>query len=125
MHSITASIAVPNAREAADFYAAAFGGKLAEYIKTEAGCVHAQIKITSHTSIYVSDTPERSSGSQIRLSVALHDLDETRKLFEALSLSGEVITALHKPDWAELYGELRDRYGVVWSLDCGMGEDIP
>jgi len=125
MHSITASISVTSAREAADFYAAAFGGTLAEFIQTDAGCIHAQIKITAHTSIYLHDTPTTPTGSQIKLCVALHDPDETRKLFAALSEGGEIITALHKPDWAELYGQLRDRYGVIWSLDCGEGEDMP
>ena len=124
MHSITANISVANAREAADFYAAAFGGDVVEFVQTGSGCAHAQVRITPHTSIYVSDTPLRQPGSQIRLSVALHDISETTALFVALSDSGEATVALHKPGWADLYGEVRDKFGVLWSVDCGQGEDV-
>ena len=124
MHSITANIAVKNAREASDFYASVFGGSVVEFIETEQGCEFAHVNISPHTSIYLHDTEPIVSGSQIRLSIALHDINETHKLFSALSEGGVVIKDLHKPEWAELYGEVRDKYGVLWTLDSGFGEDM-
>jgi len=125
MHSITANIAVANAREALQFYMEAFNGEVIEYIETAQGCTHAQLKINTHTSLYLHDTPRSATGSQIRLAIALHDAAETESLFSALSMGGEVMLGLHQPSWTELYGELRDQFGVLWSLDCGPGRDVP
>ena len=44
------------------------------------------------------------------------DADEARRLFDGLGEGGAIEMPLSKVEWAELYGIVRDRFGVQWMV---------
>ena len=63
--------------------------------------------LTFGTNFYITIEPDTAA-------------DATR-IFNALAEGGEVEMALQATEWAELYGSLRDRFGVQWMLSYGEG----
>jgi PhnB protein len=46
------------------------------------------------------------------------DREQTRTLFEKLSLGGRITTALGIQPWGSYYGKLTDKFGVQWMINC-------
>lgn len=46
------------------------------------------------------------------------DRDQTKQLFERLSVGGKVTTPLGVKPWGDYYGKLTDAFGVQWMLNC-------
>jgi PhnB protein len=46
------------------------------------------------------------------------DVAETERCFAALAEGGTVILPLSTTFWAERYGEVVDRFGVPWEINC-------
>ena len=50
-----------------------------------------------------------------------HDPDQAEKVFNALSEQARnIMMPLAKTSWSEKYGQLMDRYGVEWMVNCEM-----
>jgi PhnB protein len=43
---------------------------------------------------------------------------ETKRLYDALSASGEVTMELQDMFWGAYYGSCTDRYGINWMFNC-------
>lgn len=52
--------------------------------------------------------------------IALHgtDPDEVRRIWDALSTDGTILTPLAPSPFAPLYGMLTDRYNITWIVDA-------
>jgi PhnB protein len=126
-----------DARQAMEFYQSVFGGELtigtfgemhasddpAEVDKV----MHAQL-VTPHGFLLMgSDTPrsmERSSTSNISLSVSGDDAEDLRGFFAGLSAGGTVIEPLTRAPWGDEFGMLTDRFGVTWMVNVtGVGPE--
>jgi PhnB protein len=74
-----------------------------------------------------SDTPrsmERSSTSNISLSVSGDDAEDLRGFFAGLSAGGTVIEPLTRAPWGDEFGMLTDRFGVTWMVNVtGVGPE--
>ena len=46
------------------------------------------------------------------------DLDEAKRAFEALAEGGKVGMAFGETFWSPGYGNLTDRFGVPWMINC-------
>ena len=57
-------------------------------------------------------------GTNVSILLELDTREETEQLFETLSKGGEVKMPLKDMFWGDYYGELVDRFGVQWLLDC-------
>jgi PhnB protein len=57
-------------------------------------------------------------------SVLLHldDAIAAERIFETLAENGTVNMPLQETFWAMRFGELVDRFGIPWSINCGKGE---
>lgn len=44
--------------------------------------------------------------------------DEISKYFDKLAAGGHVTTPLHQTFWGATYGELTDKFGMHWMLNC-------
>ncbi|HTI90148.1 MAG TPA: VOC family protein [Puia sp.] len=43
--------------------------------------------------------------------------EEINEFFEKLSADGQVLTPLHQSFWGSTYGELTDKFGMLWMLN--------
>lgn len=57
-------------------------------------------------------------GDSVMLSVGLKDETATREIFNKLAEGGKVTMPLEKQFWGALFGQVTDRFGVHWMLNC-------
>lgn len=125
------------AREAMTHYRDVLGGELEIMAASEIpqgedpgmemapdAVMHASITLPDGSLIMGSDDPT-GDGAGVR-GVALHlsyaDLDEVRRVFDALAAGGEVQMPLEPVFWSPLFGACVDRFGVSWMLSGEMEE---
>ena len=80
--------------------------------------LHASIELNGRrlmASDDMSGTPY-SGKHGFSLSLIYPSVDESRRIFDALSAGGKVVMAPAKTFWAETFGMLTDRYGVGWMV---------
>lgn len=122
-----------NAAEALAFYAKALGGKVifsmtfgespmgAETPDAYKGKImHATLEARGHQ-LMASDMPPGMAFEGYKgfsLSVQGDNVDEGKKLFEALAEGGEVTMPYGPQFWAVGFGMLTDKFGVSWMVNC-------
>lgn len=80
--------------------------------------VHAQLKI-NNTFLMISDTfPGQpfATGSQVDVAVLLNDVEESKQVYVKLQEGGEVIMPLQKTPWSPSYGQVKDKFGIIWQI---------
>ena len=124
-----------NAREAMGFYAKALGGKLEVMTFGEAhvpgvpagaenGVMHARL-LNGPVKLYASDTMPGmpfTAGDNVSIAMACESMAEVERAFKALSERGQVAMGLSEAPWAERFGMLTDRFGVLDVDVSGEGE---
>ena len=70
---------------------------------------------------YPSGTPV-VIGDNISPTITSTDMDEIRRLFDALGAGGEVGMELQQMFYSDLYGMVTDRFGVNWQLVHDSGK---
>lgn len=115
------------AREAMEFYKGIFGGELTLQTVGEANpqaeenqdkIMHGRLEggeINLMASDDMGDIPKESA--RISLSLTGADEDKLRQIFDALAEGGEVKHPLEKQFWGDLFGDLRDKFGISWMVD--------
>jgi PhnB protein len=123
------------AEEAMKFYQSAIGGEL-DISRMSDGPMAAEApeewrdKVMHSTlkgdgfDIMASDggpdsKPEKESN--ISLCVALSDEAKARDIFDKLSVGGTVTMPLEKQFWGATFGQLTDKFGFDWMINCGPG----
>lgn len=120
--------------EALEFYAAAMNGKIESLQRfSDApgggmegadpnGVMHAEFR-ADDVFLMASDGPpgESKSGNLVSLSISLDDTVEQKRVFDALAEGGEVTMPLEKQFWGAVFGQLTDKFGVHWMLNCQTG----
>lgn len=56
------------------------------------------------------------------ISVVRDDADAVRATFDKLSAGGEVLMPVDKTFWADAYGMLKDKFGIMWMLSTAPKE---
>jgi PhnB protein len=121
-----------NCEQAFKFYERATGGKI-EALMTHEGTpaeshtppewktkiLHACIKI-GDTSLMASDAPpaEYSKPQGFSVSLAIKNVAEAERVFQALSEKGTVQMPLAETFWALRFGMLVDQFGIPWMINC-------
>jgi len=86
--------------------------------------MHAALTFGDGELLMASDDPTGDGagvkGAALHLSFA--DLDEVRRVFDALAEGGEVQMPLEPSFWSPLFGTCVDRFGVSWMLS-GEADD--
>ena len=122
-----------NAAEALAFYAKALGGKVIfsmTFGESPMGAetpdaykskiMHATLEARGHQ-LMASDMPPGMAFEGYKgfsLSVQGDNVDEGKKLFEALDEGGEVTMPYGPQFWAVGFGMLTDKFGVSWMVNC-------
>lgn len=84
--------------------------------------MHATLKIDENTVIMGNDTADPSPQStksypgDFYLYVDMDDPKEAIRIFNELSVAGEIILPVSQTFWSPVYGILTDRFGVRWKL---------
>lgn len=123
-----------NCREAMEFYQACIGGKLDFQTVGEsplAGTMPAKMKsrimhatLTNGSLVIMGSdmTPQSGcvSGNAVSLLLNFPTEDETRECYERLVQGGSADHPLNITFWGALFGDLTDKYGNHWLLNCAL-----
>jgi len=121
-----------NCREAFEFYAKTFGGKIqammsfrdspvAEHAPpgAEDQIMHAclivgdQVLMASDNCGQPYDKPQG-----LHVAVEVDTPEEAERIFQALSENGNIVMPLGETFWAKRFGMLSDRFGTPWFINC-------
>jgi len=122
-----------NCREAVEFYAKTFKSTVnnlmtysqmppsSSYMIPEADkdrVMYAGIQVGDIVMMF-SDVPSGSKyiqGNNISLTYSTDNKDEVKRIFNELKEGGEVITELQQTFYSELFGMVKDKFGVIWQV---------
>ena len=118
--------------EAFNFYHKCLGGKIDTMMPHEgtpaAGyappewqkkILHAQLTVGDAVLMGSDAPPAHYSKPQgFSVSIQIEDLDETTRIFQALSEGGKITMPLDKTFWSARFGMFVDRFGIPWMINC-------
>ena len=122
-----------NCREAVAFYAQVFQSEVKNlmtfgqappdpnYPLAEADrdkIMYADVQIGGITVMFM-DMPSGSPlvvGNNINPTISMDRKEEVERIFNELKVGGEVYMELQQTFFSELYGMLKDKYGVIWHI---------
>jgi len=122
-----------NCREAVDFYAKVFKSEVQNMMTYEQApadpnhpvveadknkIMYAGIPIGGMTVMFM-DMPSGYpliEGNNITPTVSMANKEEIERIFNELKVGGEVYMELEKTFFSELYGMLKDKFGVIWQI---------
>lgn len=124
-----------NAEEAFLFYKSVFGGEFASVVRfsdmqfeghsvseKEANRImHIALPIGSSV-LMGSDTPEfmgkhNEEENRSKISVTAESKEEADRIFNGLSVGGNVEMPIGESPWGSYFGMFRDKYGIEWMVD--------
>jgi PhnB protein len=130
-----------NTEEAFNFYKSVFGGEfeggisrfvdippsdemppLAEADKNLV--MHISLPLLGGHRLMGTDAPESMGfkvnfGNNVYITLEPDSREETKRLFDKLSVGGQVEMELQDMFWGDYYGSCTDKYGVRWMFNCG------
>lgn len=113
-------IMVDGAMKAADFYKQAFGAELAGAMPPDASgrTMHVHLYINGGSLMMSDPWPEHGHPAKEHQGTTLHlqveDVDSWWK--RAVDAGMTVVLPLDRQFWGDRYGQLRDPFGMLWSL---------
>ena len=137
------------AEAAFNFYKSVFGGEfssLSRYgdMPTEEGVtlseadknkiLHISLPINELTELMASDTNDQfcaqtntvftqSNNHYISINLDASEQAEAQRLFNALSVNGQIEMPLEKTFWGALYAAFSDQFGIHWMINCQLEEN--
>ena len=126
-----------NCEEAFEFYKSVFGVDYESFSRfnemppqegmppisdEEANLVmHASLKINEHSVLMGSDTGRQwashfKEGNNFSISVNVDTKEEADKLFEKLSVDGQITMPMEQTFWESYFGMLTDQFGISWMV---------
>jgi PhnB protein len=127
MPKLTAYIKSKDARAQAEFYTQALGGEILSVItngqisnateETKDKVIHLSL-VAGGINFFMSEFAHGpiSQGNSIALSLEFPTDAESRAGFDKLAAGGDVLHAMEPSFWGALFGELKDKYGVIWMI---------
>ncbi len=121
-----------NCRQAFARYQEIFGGELTlltmedmaagESVPAGQGemIMHAALMVDGNL-LMASDDPTSDSFGPVQgmqVNVTLDDVDEAKRVFEALAEEGEIQMPLAETSWSPLFGMCLDRFGTPWMVNA-------
>lgn len=117
---VIAYLTVSNASEAAKFYAKAFGAEeqFRHPVDDKGRTMHIHLYINGSSVMLCDAYPEYGHALQTPQSFTLHMMvkDIDAKFQRAIDAGAQVVMPIDTMFWGDRYGQLRDSFGVVWSM---------
>lgn len=124
--------------EAFNFYKSVFGGEFTYFSKigeiSDVSFPEEDKDLIMHVSLPLgenvlmgSDVPSNAqsqfkSGNNTYISIMPDSREEADRLFNELSVGGEVEMPMEEMFWGDYYGSFRDRFGIWWMINFYLGE---
>jgi PhnB protein len=124
-----------NAEEAFTFYKSVFGGEFAKIMRfkdisspefpvTENDAnkiMHIALPIGKNI-LMANDVPEsmgqtNENENRSKISISAESKEEADKLFNGLSVGGQIEMPIGDSPWGSYFGMFRDKYGIEWMVD--------
>jgi PhnB protein len=124
-----------NAEEAFTFYKSIFGGEFAiimrfkdlsspEFPVTEKEAnkiMHIALPIGKNV-LMANDVPEimgqtNENENRSKISISAESKEEADKIFNGLSVGGQIEVPIGDSPWGSYFGMFRDKYGIEWMVD--------
>ena len=124
-----------NAEEAFTFYKSVFGGEFAiiirfkdisspEFQVTEKEAnkiMHIALPIGKNV-LMANDVPEsmgktNENENRSKISISAESKEEANRLFNGLSVGGQIEVPIGDSPWGSYFGMFRDKYGIEWIVD--------
>ena len=124
-----------NAEEAFTFYKSVFGGEFArimrfkdisspEFPVTEKEAnkiMHISLQIGKNV-LMANDVPEsmgktNENENRSKISISAESKEEADRLFNGLSVGGQIEVPIVDSSWGSYFGMFRDKYGIEWIVD--------
>jgi PhnB protein len=121
-----------NAEEVLNFYKDALDGEILlinRYSDSPMPCdddykdkiIHSRLQFGEGNLIMMSDTFKGNTiatHGNIQLSLGMTDEEKANLVFNKLAEGGNVIMPLQKQFWGDVFGMLRDKFGISWMINC-------
>lgn len=120
-----------NCRAAFEAYAALFGGSLPTMLTYGDGAnglggpewapriFHATLKVGEQELLGSDAMPGQFEPMRgFRITLALESATDARRLFDTLAVDGAIRMPLQETFWSPAFGEVTDRFGVPWMINC-------
>ncbi|AMQ07687.1 VOC family protein [Sporosarcina psychrophila] len=128
-----------NCREVVNFYAEVFGienpkimtfGEMPpnpEYPLPEEAkdlVMHSRLNISGSNVMFSDVFPGMPfiEGNNISLAIVSKDLEEITSASSKLKEGGKVVMELQETPWSKSYGQLTDKFGIIWQFNYDSGE---
>ncbi|MDR6549581.1 VOC family protein [Paenibacillus qinlingensis] len=140
--SINAYLNFPgNTREVVNFYADAFNLPSPKMItfgdmpqnpdyplpeEAKNGVMHTRLDINGSPLMFSDTFPGMPYvvGNNISLSYVSPNEEELTNVFHKLKVGGKVVMELQATDWSKLYGQIEDKFGILWQFNLDSGESF-
>jgi PhnB protein len=124
-----------NAEEAFTFYKSVFGGEFAIVMRfkdlsgpgfpvseNEANKIMHIALPVGKNALMANDVPEsmgktNENENRSKISISAESKEEADKLFNGLSVGGQVEVPIGDSPWGSYFGMFRDKYGIEWMVD--------
>ena len=118
------------AREAMDFYAGVFRGRIIERFTfgetplcaeippgQRDRVMHSMLEAGGALLMGADGPPPHDAGGNA-LNIVVETPEEAERIFRALAEGGQVRTEIQETFWARRFGAVQDRYGKYWLVNC-------
>ncbi len=124
-----------NAEEAFTFYKSVFGGEFTKIMRFK-DISNPEIPITENEAnkimyialpigrniLIANDVPEimgrtNEHENRSKISISAESKEEADKIFNGLSVGGQIEAPIGDSPWGSYFGMFRDKYGIEWMVD--------
>ncbi len=125
-----------NAEEAFTFYKSVFGGEFAKIIRfkdlaspefpiaenEENKIMHIALPIGKGNRLMANDVPDimgktNENENRSKIVISAESKEEADKLFNGLSVGGQIEGPIGDSPWGDYFGMFRDKYGIEWIVE--------
>ena len=123
------------AEEAFTFYKSVFGGEFAKIMRFK-DIANPEFPVTENDAnkimhialpigkniLLANDVPEsmgqtNENENRSKISISAESKEEADKLFNGLSVGGQIEVPIGDSPWGSYFGMFRDKYGIEWMVD--------
>lgn len=124
-----------NAEEAFNFYKSVFGGEFSKIMRFK-DLASAEFPVAEHEAnkimhialpigksmLMANDVPEilgktNENENRSKIVISAESKEEANKLFNGLSVGGQIEMPIMDSPWGSYFGMFRDKYGIEWMVD--------
>ncbi|HJF67783.1 VOC family protein [Staphylococcus kloosii] len=119
MLQLSPYITVENVKEAIDYYQSAFGGEVKILNKAKDNILHAELHVSTAVILHLSSNYGKTySNENTDIILTFDDLATQEQAYNALSVEGNPHMPLEKTFFNAIHGQVKDKYGVNWLMNC-------